>query len=246
MIAPVEPKPSIAPAGTVRHRVGTILIALLMMSWVGAFTPDPLVLCTVPGIVGWLLLVERCRSTRVAMGWTFLFGALAIGYGYRWLAQTTQDFGNLPVAASWALTAIFGALGILHGWIFVIFHRAMLARGRRPHPLVTVLLMVGAEHLPIRLFPWKVGHGAVDVPPLVQAAEWGGVSAVSFVLLCLILPIHEWVRWAFGRVGPPARPKAALATFALGCVLFAWGQWRYDDVQATEDAATNAPVPGSV
>ncbi|MDJ0523146.1 MAG: apolipoprotein N-acyltransferase, partial [Planctomycetota bacterium] len=251
MIAPVERKPDTPPPdapvpGTLRYRAGTILIAALMLAWVGAFTPTPQVLCTLPGIVGWLLLVERCRTLRGALGWTFLFGALAIGYGYRWLAQTTQDFGNLPPVASWVLTALFGALGILHGWIFVIVHRGMLARGRRPHPLTTVLLIVGAEQLPIRLFPWKVGHGAVDVPPLVQAAEWGGVSAVSFVLLCLVVPVHEWIRWAFGRLGPPARPKAAFVTFAIGCVLFGWGQWRYGQVQAEEDVATKSISVGIV
>ena len=91
MIAPVEPNPSLASVGKGRHRAGNIRAALVMLTWVGAFTPDPLVLCTVPGIVGWMLLVERCRSTRQAMLWTFLFGAIAIGYGYRWLAQTTPS-----------------------------------------------------------------------------------------------------------------------------------------------------------
>ena len=246
MIAPVERKEAAPPPGPWRHRVGTILCALVMLTWLGAFTPHPIVLCTIPGIVGWLLLVERSSSTRAAMGWTFLFGALAIGFGYRWLAQTTQDFGNLPVAVSWLVTGIFGAAGILHGWIFIFLHRAVLARGRRPHPLLTVLLIVACEHLPIRLFPWKVGHGAVDVPPLVQAAEWGGVSAVSFVLLCVVVPIHEWVRWAFARRGPAARPQAALATFALGCALFGFGQWRYGQVRAEEDAATTTLRVGIV
>jgi len=245
VIAPADRTPQ-QPAGPARHRAGTILIALVMLTWIGAFTPNPIVLCTVPGIVGWLLLVERAKGTRQAMLWTFLFGAVGIGYGYRWLAQTTQDFGHLPVVVSWVLTAVFGALGILHGWVFIFLHRGMLARGRRPHPLVTVFLFVGAEHLPIRLFPWKIGHGAVDVPPLLQAAEWGGVSAVSFVLLCLIVPIHEWVRWAFARAGPPARPKAALATFVLGCLLFGYGQLRYQDVQREEDAATEVLRVGVV
>ena len=243
MIAPASPQPTPTRApGSGRYLFGNLLIAAVMFLWVGAFAPHPNVLATVPGVVGWLLLVERCRSTKAAMGWTFLFGAITIGYGYRWLAPTTQDFGNLPVAVSWLLTALYGALGIIHGWIFLWFHRALLARGRRPHPLLTVLLIVGCEHLPIRLFPWKVGHGAVDVPPLVQAAEWGGVSAVSFVLLCLIVPIHEWIRWAFGRSGPTARPKAALATFVIGCALYGFGQLRYEAVKRAESAEGGASV----
>ncbi|MDF1701839.1 MAG: apolipoprotein N-acyltransferase [Planctomycetota bacterium] len=242
MIAPAQPPKPAAPPGPWRYRMGNLLVALVMFAWVGAFMPQPLVLATVPGVVGWLLLVERCRSTRAAMAWTFLFGAFTIGYGYRWLAPTTQDFGNLPVAVSWLVTGLFGAAGILHGWVFLWIHRGMLARGRRPHPLHTVLLFVACEHLPMRLFPWKVGHGAVDVPPLVQAAEWGGVSAVSFVLLCLIVPIHEWIRWAFGRTGPAARPKAALATFLIGCALFGAGQLRYESVRAEEDDSANVSV----
>ncbi len=247
MIAPARsssaPPPADGPApGGGRYLAGNLLIAAVMFLWVGAFAPQPNVLATIPGVVGWLFLVERCRTTKAAMGWTFLFGAITIGYGYRWLAPTTQDFGNLPVVASWVLTGIFGALGILHGWVFLWVHRGMLARGRRPHPLLTVLLFVACEHLPMRLFPWKVGHGAVDVPPLVQAAEWGGVSAVSFVLLCLIVPVHEWIRWALGRSGPAARPQAALATFAIGCALFAFGQMRYEAVKAEEASTDNATV----
>lgn len=244
MIAPAQSKSAAPPpaAGSGRHRLGNLMVAMVMFLWIGAFTPNPNVLATIPGVVGWLLLVERCRSTRAAMGWTFLFGAVAIGYGYRWLAPTTQDFGNLPVAASWLLTGLFGALGILHGWVFLWVHRAMLARGRRPHPLLTVLLFVACEHLPIRLFPWKVGHGAVDVPPLVQAAAWGGVSAVSFVLLCLIVPIHEWIRWVFARTGPAARPRAALVTFVIGCVLFGAGQLTYESVRKEEAAEGHASV----
>jgi apolipoprotein N-acyltransferase len=230
--------PSPPPSGIWKHRLANVACCLVMMGWLGAFAPHPRAAWTVAGVVGWLLLVERCRTTREALVWTFFAGALTIGIGYRWMAQTTQDFGNLPVVVSWIVTAIFGAAGILHGWIFAIFHRGVLSRGRRPHPLLTVLLIVGCEHLPIRLFPWKVGHGAINVPPLVQAAEWGGVSAVSFVLLCLVVPVHEWLRWSFGRKGPPARPRAALLTFAIGCAFFGFGQWRYQRVRAQEEAAT--------
>jgi len=235
-----------APASKVRRRVGNFLAALLMLTWLGSFTPHPIVLCTVSGVIGWLLLVEHCQTTRSAMLWMFFFGAFGIGFGYRWLAQTTQDFGNLPVVVSWVLTGIFGAIGIVHGVVFGVLYRALLARGRRPHPLLTVLLIVGAEHLPIRLFPWKVGHGAVDVPALVQAAAWGGVSAVSFVLLCLIVPVYEWIQWAFGPEGGGARPKAAVATFVLGCALFGFGQWQYGRVQAEEDAAETSLSVGIV
>lgn len=218
-------------------RLANLLLGGGMVVWMNAYTPEPVVIAAVPGIVCWLLLIERCERARHALGWTLLIGAVLIGVGYRWLAPTMQEFGGLRADVSWLLTALFGAAGILHGWIFIVLHRGMVGRGRRPHPLVTVALLVACEHLPIRFFPWKVGHGAVDCPPLVQAAEWGGVSGVSFVLLCLIVPIHEWIRWAFARSGPQARPRAALATFVLGCALFGFGQLRYTQVRDEEQAA---------
>jgi len=170
-----------------------------------------------------------------------VFGAAATVIGYRWMAQTVQDFGHVPVVWSWVLTALFGVWNTIHGWIFVVVYRGMLARGRRPHPLVTVCLVVACETLPIRMFAWMTGHGAVNVPPLMQHAEWGGVPAVSFVLLCLVVPVYEWGRWAFVRGGSEARPRAALATFGLGVLLFLFGMHRYDTVRQ-EEADTKASL----
>lgn len=212
----------------------TALFSLVTLGWVFAFTPSPLVLATIPGIVGWLAVVERSRGLREAFLWLVAFGAVATISGYSWLAQTIQDFGGIAPVWSWVLTALFGVWNTIHGWIFVVLYRAMLKRGRRPHPLVTAALLAACESLPIRMFAWSAGHGAVDVPPLLQHAEWGGVPAVSFVLLCLVIPVYEWGRWAFVRGGSAARPKAALVTFVLGAALFLFGMDRYDQVRTEE------------
>jgi apolipoprotein N-acyltransferase len=228
-----EPLPEAPPS-----RLGTLLVCAVMFTWTLAFAPEPVALATVPGLIAWLALMERCRSIREVLFWTATFGALAIGYGYRWLAPTVQLFGGLDAVSAWAVTALYGVLGVVHGWVFAIFYRSLLRRGRRPHPLYTVILVVAVETLPIRLFPWMVGHGAIDVPPLVQAAEWGGVPGVSLVFACLIVPVHEWLVWVFARRGPAARPGAALATFALGVLLFGFGALRYGQVRDEDAAAT--------
>ena len=218
-------------------QIGTALACLVMLLWVFAYTPNPTVLAAVPGLVGLLVLIERCRSWRECVLWTTLFGAVATGIGYRWLAQTVQLFGGVQPAFSWVVVALFGIWNVFHAWIFAAFYRGLLRGGRRPHPLVTVALFVGCEALPLRMFGWMSGHGAVDTPPLIQSAEWGGVVGVSFVLCCLIVPVHEWLRWAFVRRGAPSRPGAALFTFAIGLALFGWGLWRYGDVRTEEREA---------
>ena len=229
-----------APPELPPRRWITAFFCLVTLAWVFAFTPTPLVFATVPGIVGWLAVVERSRSLKEAFLWVVIFGAVATIAGYSWLAQTIQDFGGIPSVWSWVLTGLFGVWNTIHGWIFVVLYRVMLKRGRRPHPLVTAALLAACESLPIRMFAWTAGHGAVDVPPLLQNAEWGGVAAVSFVLLCLVIPVYELGRWAFVRGGAAARPKAALVTFAIGAAFFLFGMTRYDRVRAEEADTTES------
>ena len=241
------PEPVVAPAAARVDPVGTLAVCALMLLWIVAFRPEPLWWGTVPGMVGALWLIERCRSTRSFVRWSLLFGALGIGYGYRWLAPTITLFGGVPPALAWLLTALFGILGILHGWVFAFVYRSMLARGHRPHPITTAALWVACESLIPRLFPWMVGHGLVDVAPVRMAAEWGGVPGVSFVALCLVVPLHEALRWALPIPGrPPARPGAAALTFAVGLALTGYGLARFGEVRALERAAEERLAVGIV
>lgn len=222
------------------------LILLGMMGWVLSFTPNPTIAGTVPGFMCLLLLIERAPTARSAVFWISTFGAIAIGVGYNWIAPTVQVFGGLPISVGILAACVFGVIGTIHGWIFAPAYRAMLSRGVRPHPLSVVILFVACESLPIRFFPWLVGYGAVDMPPLMQQAEWGGVPAVSFVVLCLIVPVYEWLRWGFARSGPKARPLAALATFGIGLVCLGWGHLRYGVVAEMEAEAVESMRVGIV
>jgi apolipoprotein N-acyltransferase len=224
--------------------------------WISAFTPTPSAWGTLPAFVAFLALIERCRRTRHAVGYLVLFGAVAVGFGYRWLAPTVRAFGEfdarigawgLPV--SWLVLGVYGIAGTIHGVIFVILYRKLLLPGpTRPHPFATVLLFAACEALPIRFLPWMAGYGAVETAPLRQVAEWAGVSGVSIALLCLCAPFHEWIRWARGdrARGAPARPLAALATFAVGALLYGAGWWRLGQVSEEDRAATRTVRIGIV
>ena len=233
-----------AAFGPPPNRAVTLLLCLCMCTWIASFMPNPQVLGTFPAIVAGLALIERCRRTRHAMGWVALFAAVAIGTGYSWLAKTVRDFGELDERlgvfagpASWVVLAVYGVVGTVHVLLFTALHRWSIRPTRRPHPLLTVALFVACETLPIRFLPWMAGYGAVDVAPLRQLAEWGGVAGVSFALLCLAMPLHELLRWATDAPGAPARPRAALATIALGVCAYAAGFVRYESVVAGERGA---------
>ena len=236
-----------APAGTLEHGGSgfrslpwwvLLLTTLAMSSYIGCGMPRPIVWVAIPALVGFMILAEGTRSLRQCIAWLILFGILTVGGGYYWLAGTVQAFGQVPAVWSWLLLALFGLVSGIHIWVFAYFYRRMFSSGRRPHPLVTTAIWVGLEHLPIRLFAWKFGNGAVDARELAQAAEWGGVSAVSFAMCCLIIPLYEWIRGRFVRHGPPARPMAALVTFVVGVAILAVGTWRLSQVREEEEQAT--------
>jgi apolipoprotein N-acyltransferase len=226
---------------------GTLGVCALLLVWVAAFLPDPQAWAVVPGFVGALWLVERSRTTLTFLGWSLLFGALGIGFGYRWLAPTVQLFGGLSAPAAWGVTALFGILGVAHGWVFALLLRSFFRRGVRPHPLTVVALWVAAETFVPRLFPWMAGHGVVEVPALRQLAEWGGVPLVSFATLCLVAPLHEVLRWVDPIPGrPPARPLAALVCFGVGVALTVAGALRHGEVRASERDAGERIAVGIV
>ena len=223
---------------------------LLTLCLLAGYTSHPQVLCLVPVFIGMLWWVEHAARTRTSvLGIALAFGAV-IAIGYRWLYQTTQDFGGLSPASALGALILFAVVGVVHLVLFALIHRAtvrsrMVRGAPRPHPLCTIALFVCCEALPIRLFAWQAGHAAVDCVPLAQAAAWGGVSAVTFVSLCLVVPLYEWML-AIGRstgerrpgMSPP-RPGAALATFLLGLLAYAYGIYDARTVRAQEQAATH-------
>ena len=227
--------------------VVSALVLISMFAWVLAFTPTPFAWATIPGFVGMLALLERSRSTKRAILGLCLFGAITIGFGYRWLAPTVMDFGKQSAPVAWLLTALFGVIGTVHGWIFAVLYRAMQRPTRRAHPLAVALVWVACEALPIRLFAWMAGHGAIDVPALAQHAEWGGVPAVSLVLLCLVTPLYE-LGYAVVRRAESAPPRlgAAIITVLIGAAGFGWGLWRVDQVRRADEAAPKALRVGIV
>ena len=223
----------------------TLLLGVIGLSWVAAFQPKPEVLATAPALVAMLIALERCERFRHVLLLVVVFGALGIGYGYRWLASTVEQFSGGMVGSSGAmgLTALFGIIGTVHILIFAMFYRAMVRSGpRRPHPLVTVALWVACECLPIRLFPWMAGHGAIDVEPLAMQASWGGVAGVSFALLCLIVPLHDLIHAAFmGRADRQlgrTRVGAALVTLLVGGALYGWGVGAASDANRASELDT--------
>ena len=89
----VPPVGSSAPASG--GRLGTILLAATMGTWITAFSPTPIAIATLPAFVAFLALIERCRKTKHAVGYLVVFGAVAVGFGYRWLGPTVRAFGEL-------------------------------------------------------------------------------------------------------------------------------------------------------
>ena len=182
-----------------------------MLLWIVAFRPEPLWWGDGPGRRRGALAdgaLPRRRASFVAV-----VAAL----------RRAGDRLRLPLAGA-ARSRCSAASAAVAAWVAdrAVRHRrawctagcsrsstaSMLPRGHRPHPLTSAALWVACESLVPRLFPWMAGHGAVDVPPLRRRRSGAACRRVSFVTLCLVVPVYEALRWAFPL---PGRPPGAAA-----------------------------------
>ena len=202
--SPVSPSPGAPPRPSL---VGTLGVCALMLIWIVSFRPEPLWWGVIPGFVGALWLSSVAPRPRSFLRWSLLFGALGIGFGYRWLARTVQLFGGVPAAPPGLLTALFGILGVAHGWVVRPAPAQHAGAGPRPHPLTTAALWVACESLRAAAVPvdGRARHGGRAA---VRMAGRVGRRArcVSFATLCLVAPLHEAAALGPARARPAAGP----------------------------------------
>jgi len=161
-----------------------------------------------------LLVVALLSGPRAAFFWTWL-GASAFFLGLlQWLNYTFMTFSAIPFPLTWLPTlalALYCAL-----WVALAMTVVSWVATRWPGvalliaPFVWVAAEWGRGHL-FGGFPWGLlGYTQYAQLPVIQIAEFGGVYAVSFVVLAVNAAL----------AGVALLPwRAALTGAALGAVL---------------------------
>jgi apolipoprotein N-acyltransferase len=163
------------------------------------------------------LLSLQGASTREAVHRGFLCGAVFFTGLLYWLVHVMTHYGGLPAVAG------IGFLLLLVGWLALFFagfaacQAALLERRGPLAYLLAPVLFVAFEILRGRLltgFPWGlIGYTQWRRPALVQLTAWGGIYALSFLVVLVNAALVLLVRRRIAA-GAAALLVAAGAGFA--------------------------------
>ena len=144
------------------------------------------------GVVAFVALVPFILSLEE----TSRGGALARGYAcgggffvalLYWIPGVMETYGGLPVVVSWLILAL---LAFYLATYFALFAWLIAASWRRFGPLALVSAPVGWVALELARgrfltgFPWGLlGYSQYRNAPILQAAAWGGIYAVSWLVM---------------------------------------------------------------
>lgn len=172
-----------------------------------------------------LLLALRGATIRSGLGLGFVWGMSAIwGIGY-WVPAAVAYYWQQPtwIGAGFAMLAAAAVLG----WQAALFGGGVVVIGRRfagaGASLLVAALWVGVELLRARLAvgnPWLlVGYALLPYDHLVQAADLGGVFALSFLVVLVNAALVETA----SRSSSSARDGMRIATLPLVVLAGYWG-----------------------
>jgi len=200
-----------------------------------AFPLPPVLAGVEGGSAAWLALIPLLLAllrARPAQG--FRLGAVAGGVfhliGLAWLLALRQSWGNLPLTVlAWLALAFYCSLymagfGYLVAWCAAPCCRKGLA-GRMALLIGLAIWWVGLEYVRARLFsgfPWNLlGASQYAHPVFLQPARWGGVYAVSLLIVVCNAAVALTVERVWREVrGRGARRRVHLELM-VGLVLLA-------------------------
>lgn len=229
-------------------KIGAVSLTVFLMA--SAFAPfrssESAWICLIP-----LIVLARYVQPKQAFKWGFVAGLVFWGINLYWLLMLIKTGGYaLWVVLGWILLSAYcalymGAFVSLIAYAFRWIGRddpdiSISQRGGFIIVPVAVITWVALEYLRSVLFtgfPWNaLGVSQYRMLPIIQIAEWGGVYAVSAVIVlvnaALAVTLLRFVD-VYKRI-PISRFNAVLAVSLLVTALV--GRWGYARTRNMADA----------
>ncbi len=196
----------------------------------------------VPLLVGMRLETRLLRATTAGL----VFGIGTVVAVVHWIPAALVVGNGFAPAAAWLLSLLvfawYAVWFALFPWLV-----ARLDRSPLPYVLCPPLAWVSIETLRDAVLPglaWTLyGHSQHSVLPILQFAEWAGVSGLSFALVLLNSLIAEAL--VVARRGGAARRIAIPLAVAsgLGAAMWTVGTFRLAEVDAARAAHLEDSIP---
>jgi apolipoprotein N-acyltransferase len=213
-----------------------------------ALSVVPMVLCVadwdiwVLGYVAWIPMLAAVDGTRPrqALFWGWLVGTFTVFWGFFWITELLVKFAGFPVPLGAPVTLLFASYhGLLWG-LAMMLTVWLTARTRLPLWVTAPLCWVAVEATLPNIFPIYMAQGWAAQPLLIQTAEIGGVTTVSFVMVATNAALYA-VLTGLLRHKTLDRP-AAIAAAVLLVLVPAYGAVRMGQVDADMEAAPHMKV----
>ena len=188
--------------------------------------------------IPWLHAIEGTTPRRALwLGW--IAGVVAVFFGFFWIDELLRRFAGFPLPLSLATVFLFAAY---QGLQFAI--PAVLLRWLQPASGWALLLLapacwVAVEAVLPNIFPLYIAILWASQPAWIQAAELGGVTTVSFLMVTLGTSLYQVLRSAAER---RLDVTAALVAIALGIGIPTLGRLRMAAIDARVAEAPSIEV----
>ncbi len=221
--AGIDPPPAAVPwVGRWYARLLLLVVGAGLLT--AAFAPAGQFYLAWVGLVPWLVVVSRARSTRAAFGWSWVAGTLFFIANMWWMSAVTVP----------GMVGLMTILGLYWGYAGVIAYGAgIVGRPAGPNgvspagrvfgsPTLRVLLTAAVWTAAAEWFrgtwPWHglpwlyLGYTQSPVLAVCQSADLFGVAGLSF----LIAAANAWVAlWVLNRLSLRRLVPAGLVVLAL-------------------------------
>lgn len=136
-------------------------------------------------MLGWLgafLLLAYANTSEASLSRFYRIGICTLAIQFHWLPHGIKAFSHQDTVVVLLLFLLFVLIYALQFPVFLLLRR-LLPRSLDRAGLRSPLAWIAIELLPVRLFPWSVGHTQSAFLPLCQIADLGGVFLIAFILL---------------------------------------------------------------
>ncbi|WP_051282715.1 apolipoprotein N-acyltransferase [Silanimonas lenta] len=191
-------------------------------------------------LVPWLLVLDRARSGRGVLLSALLMGFAFSAAAFAWFGAALGTFTGLGSLAGIALVVLAGPL--LQPQLLAFALVRWWARGHGPalRALAAAAAWVASEALLPKLLGDTLGHGLHGSAWLRQAADLGGATGLTVVLLLANEALARAWQQRHAGAARLARPLLAAVSLAAGLALY--GAWRLPQVEAAMAEAASAPA----
>jgi apolipoprotein N-acyltransferase len=212
-----------------------------------AFPPHDFSFLIWVALIPWLLALRKSAKLSHSVAQGLWFSVLMSLGGFYWVAYSIKNYGNLPWPIALPMYALFCFICQPQFPLFA----ALFFKVKHKFPRISFralfcvpLIYCGIDSLIPKIFTDHLGHSLYKSNWIVQAADLGGVTLLTFIILLVNEGFTQLVasRGALLR----GRFKTAVAALSIFVMFLLYGFFRYDQITNIQNNPTQTTIIGVI